>query len=534
MRPSPGSSVSRALQGWCAAVAACSALAGALVLVGGWALDVAPLALMKRSTALCFVLAGGALWLLIEPPVVRRIRTVADAAMGLMAAVAGVGLARALGGSDAGAHMAPLTALCFLLLALSLLSLDRARLFPTGQRLAVTVGFLGLLMVALWAYGTAALPLRVGHVPDAAPLVGGLLIALGIAVTTVRPGRGATGIFLQDTAGGMVARFGLPGTVLGSLLVGALGLAGERANLWGHESSVALTTVASLSLFSALVWFLAVRLHRTDAQRLAVESQLRRVNAELEERVEARTRALAESELRYRRVIEESPNGILIHQGEPASVIRFVNPAGVRMFGHSEAAQMIGRPMLDYVAPGDRDLVRERISARLRSALPPGLIQVEALQADGASFWINAAATVVDWEGQPATLVSFVDVSEQRRLQAAEREADSLRAVTRLANAAAHEINNPLTVVGGNIHLLAAKLNGRPELQRYIERALRGVQSIADMISHMTRVTRLTTLTSLDTAGMTILDLRGSASPSDESNPAAPPASAPGEPPRPL
>jgi two-component system sensor histidine kinase AtoS len=125
-----------------------------------------------------------------------------------------------------------------------------------------------------------------------------------------------------------------------------------------------------------------------------------------------------------------------------------------------------------------------------------------------------------------------VDVSEQRRLQAAEREADSLRAVTRLANAAAHEINNPLTVVGGNIHLLAAKLNGRPELQRYIERALRGVQSIADMISHMTRVTRLTTLTTLDTAGMSILDIRGSSQAGESEAATSPPA--PGEPPRPL
>lgn len=535
MRPSPGSSVSRALQGWCAAVAACSALAGALVLVGGWALDFASLALMKRSTALCFVLAGGALWLLGEPTVTRRTRGVADAAAVLMAAIAGVALPRSLGGPTPDAQMAPLTALCFLLLALSLLSLDRERFFPTGQRLAVTVGFLGLLMVALWAYGTHTIPLKVGRVPAAAPLIGTLLIALGIAVTTARPGRGASGIFLQDTAGGMVARFGLPGTVLGSLLIGVLGLAGEHAGVWGHESSVALITVASLSLFSALVWFLAVRLHRTDAQRLAVESQLRRVNAELEERVETRTRALAESESRYRRVIEESPNGIIIHQGDQGSAIRFVNPAGLHMFGHTEAAQMIGRPMLDYVAAGDRDLVRERISARLRSALPPGLIQVEALRADGSSFWINAAATVVDWEGHPATLVSFVDVSEQRRLQTAEREAESLRAVTRLANAAAHEINNPLTVVGGNIHLLAAKLNGRPELQRYIEKALRGVQSIADMISHMTRVTRLTTLTSLDTAGMTILDLRGSASPAAESDPGSPPpAPGPGEPPRPL
>jgi len=118
-----------------------------------------------------------------------------------------------------------------------------------------------------------------------------------------------------------------------------------------------------------------------------------------------------------------------------------------------------------------------------------------------------------------------VDVSEQRRTQAAEREAESLRAVAKLANAAAHEINNPLTVVGGNIHLLAARVGDRPELQRYFDRALRGVQSIAEMVSHMARVTRLAPLAHLDTAGVPVLDLRGSSEPVEP---------APKEPPRPL
>jgi len=287
---------------------------------------------------------------------------------------------------------------------------------------------------------------------------------------------------------------------------------------------VALTTVASLSLFSALVWFLAVRLHRTDAQRLAVESQLRRVNAELEGRVEARTRALADSEARYRRVIEESPHGILIHQtehggqtepggpGDRGSVIRFVNPAGVRMFGHTEAAQMIGRPMLDYVAPDDRDLVRERISARLRSALPPGLIQVEALRADGSSVWINAAATVVDWEGYPATLVSFVDVSEQRRLQAAEREAESLRAVTRLANAAAHEINNPLTAVLGGLVLVGRSVKPGSDEAKWLGTAKHAAEEIRDIVKRMNRIT---SIEEVPTAGSLpdMLDIRKSSSP---------------------
>ena len=128
-----------------------------------------------------------------------------------------------------------------------------------------------------------------------------------------------------------------------------------------------------------------------------------------------------------------------------------------------------------------------------------------------------------------------MDVSEQRRAQAAEREAESLRAVAKLANAAAHEINNPLTVVGGNIHMLAARIGDRPDLQRYFDRALRGVQSIADMVSHMARITRLAPLAHLDTAGVPILDLRGSSQPAEPASALTPgPGPAPGESPRPL
>lgn len=523
--------MSRVLHGWCAGVAALCALVGLAVLVGGWGLGVEALAALRRSTAACFALAGAALWVLDERAASPRVRVLADGAAAVGAVIAATALASHLTGSDPAGRMEPLTAICFLMLALALLSLDRAPVFAAGQRLAVASGFIALLGVAAWVYG-GAMPPRGPRTTEMSPLTGVLLVALSGAVIAARPGRGATGLFVQDTAGGTVARWVLPGTILGSLLIGGVGLAGERAGLYGREFGVALTTVASLSFFSTLVWLIAVRLHRTDARRLAVETELRRANAELVARVEARTLALSHSEARYRRVIEESPDGILIHQ---QGVIRFINPAGLRMFGHTEPTQALGQQVLAYIAPEHRDVIAARVAARLRGEPPSDLLQVEAQRPDGARFWIGAAATVVDWEGSPAILVSFVDVGEQRRLQAAEREAESLRAVAKLANTAAHEINNPLTVVGGNIHLLAARIGDRPDLQRYVDRALRGVQSIADMIGHMTRITRLAPLAHLDTAGVPILDLRASSEPAEPTKALTPePGPAPGEPPRPL
>jgi PAS domain S-box-containing protein len=209
--------------------------------------------------------------------------------------------------------------------------------------------------------------------------------------------------------------------------------------------------------------------------------------------------------------------------------MRFINPAGLRLFGFTDAAQAVGQPWLDLIAPDHRALVTARVKARLQGEPVPATVELEALRRDGSRFWLAATATVVEWEGGPATFVSFVDISDRQHRETAEREAESLRAVAKLANAAAHEINNPLTVVGGNLQLLAERLHDRPELTRYFERGERGVRQIADMISHMTRITRLTPLTGVDTAGVPTLDLRRSSEPLPPA-PGDPPGSTPKEP----
>ena len=258
----------------------------------------------------------------------------------------------------------------------------------------------------------------------------------------------------------------------------------------------------------ALAWVLAAR--------------LRRVNAEIDERVRARTSELAESEQQHRRLIEDSAEGMIIHR---LGLIRFTNAAALRLFGFTDAAQAVGQRWLDLIAPELRDVVTGRVEARLRVESIPATVELEALRLDGSRFWVAATATVVEWEGAPSTFVSFVDISERQRREAAEREAESLRSVAKLANAAAHEINNPLTVVGGNLQLLAERLGDRPDLARYFERGERAIKQIADMVGQMTRVTRLTPLTNLDTGGVPTLDLRRSSAPA----PAADQADAKGD-----
>jgi nitrogen-specific signal transduction histidine kinase len=187
---------------------------------------------------------------------------------------------------------------------------------------------------------------------------------------------------------------------------------------------------------------------------------------------------------------------------------------------------MVGQALASHLAPEGRETVLGRIEARIRGDAVPVANEVEALRRDGSRVWLEAAAALVEWEGEPATLVCCTDVSERRRRVAAEREADSLRSVTMLANAAAHEINNPLTIIAGNVQLLGGKLSERADLQDHVRRTERAVQRIVEMVGHMQHITRLEPLADLDTGSVPTLDIRRSAGPAPGGGPADPGPSA--------
>ena len=74
------------------------------------------------------------------------------------------------------------------------------------------------------------------------------------------------------------------------------------------------------------------------------------------------------------------------------------------------------------------------------------------------------------------------------RMRQIERESAALRAVTRLANSAAHEINNPLSIITGQLHFLARDA-GVPQVRvRQMEAAADRIRCIVLQMLQVTRV----------------------------------------------
>jgi len=74
------------------------------------------------------------------------------------------------------------------------------------------------------------------------------------------------------------------------------------------------------------------------------------------------------------------------------------------------------------------------------------------------------------------------------RMRRAESESATLRAVTQLANAAAHEINNPLSIITGQLHFLAKDAAVPQHRVTQIEEAAMRIREIVLQMLHLTRL----------------------------------------------
>ncbi len=111
--------------------------------------------------------------------------------------------------------------------------------------------------------------------------------------------------------------------------------------------------------------------------------------------------------------------------------------------------------------------------------------------AGGAVRSVDLTVRRVEHDGRSYEIMMFRDAGPREALDAARREVSDLRAITLVANAAAHEINNPLTVIVGSIELLQRRLDANGAETKWVDRAIEAAQRIREIIARMTRITRV-------------------------------------------
>ncbi len=137
------------------------------------------------------------------------------------------------------------------------------------------------------------------------------------------------------------------------------------------------------------------------------------------------------------------------------------------IFGHALEG-LEGMPALDLVIEGDRERLRRTLEEEAAAErLLLATQRFTGLCADGSTVDLEVFGRVVEWDGRRAVAGLVLDVSERVRLEEKLRQAARVDALGNLTGAVAHDFNNFLTGILGNLDLmLSDPAGGSPRAAR--------------------------------------------------------------------
>ncbi len=129
---------------------------------------------------------------------------------------------------------------------------------------------------------------------------------------------------------------------------------------------------------------------------------------------------LQESEDRYRKLVEISPDAVIIHQ---EGKITYLNPAAVRLLGALHQREILGKNVLDFVQPKFRDSVRSNILKDLIGDTTPPM-ELHMSRINGTPVIVEGRGVRTFIDGDFAIQVALRDITERKQAEEALRIKD--------------------------------------------------------------------------------------------------------------
>ena len=158
------------------------------------------------------------------------------------------------------------------------------------------------------------------------------------------------------------------------------------------------------------------------------------------EALEMREEALSRSELRFRAIIENVDDMIVIT--DPNGVRQYVSPAMSRILGYTPE-ELLAVTAQEMIHPADWPGVRELI--RDVQAFPGARVSGQARYGHKDGSWRvfdGALSNMLDVPGVEGIVVNLRDVTQQVALEGDLRQAQKMESVGQLAGGVAHDFNN--------------------------------------------------------------------------------------------
>ena len=446
------------------AVAAAAAAGIAVLAIFGWTqgsltlTSVVPgLAQMKPITSACVIVLAVSLAIQWAKPF-SRVATIFSRAFALAAAGFAVltlceyqfgwklGLDRFLvldqSSSGIGGRMGWSTALALAFIGVGAVFQPSDREITIVRAHLMTLGAAVFALFTLVAYVYSATYLPPSQWTAPMPInTAAAIFLLCAALFWSKPDRGFMASVHAADGSGMILRRLIPGAVLVPVVLGWFGLVGQRDGYFDLTLAMALFSLATISIFVALIVVNARSVKTVDAERSRAQVDLQQAYFSVERRVAERTQELndalnrlADSERRYDLATEGSNSGIL--DLDIAADQLHCSRRWNEMLGRAGEEPLSAAQFIELVHPGDREPAQKALIAHFKGFTPTFSAEVRMRHADGSYRWmLSRGRAMRDDAGRAVRMIgSQTDISEIKALQEALRDASIRDGLTGLYN----------------------------------------------------------------------------------------------------
>ncbi len=203
----------------------------------------------------------------------------------------------------------------------------------------------------------------------------------------------------------------------------------------------------------------------------------RQLQLELAERRKAEN-ALTESEKRYRVIFETAGNANMIIEKD--QTISMINKAFEKLSGYARADVEGRKKWEDFFAASDYQKIQRQHARRAR-VQESDLEDYEAsfIDREGNTLLVYMAISEIPGTGQ--VIISLVDMTEIKKLEAQLLQAQKMEAIGQLAGGVAHDFNNILTAIIGFASLLKMNVKKDAQMLAYVDPILSSAEKASQL-----------------------------------------------------
>ena len=309
-----------------------------------------------------------------------------------------------------GNKMAPSTVICFLLVGISLFTVDdkwnnKYNLSQIFSLIALTIS---LLAVIGYIYASRSFYQFTLYIPIALHTAF-TFCALTTAIIISRYKTGFVSVIMNKNVGGIIIRRLLPFCIAIPIVVSWLRLEGGKLKLYDAEFGSSLGVIFIISTFVILMWFIAGSLNRTDEERKDSEAELYKAKEDL-----------AAKEVLYRNLIENS--GVVMYTASLDGKITFTSNKGYHLTGYT-VGELLGKKFTGLVSQDCLEMVKDLYRAQLKDNVQETTLEFSITRKDGGERLVEQSTVLINENNVPVGFQCVVkDITEKRTMESVVRK----------------------------------------------------------------------------------------------------------------